>query len=480
MNRKLNRRSFLQGSAALGSVLLLPKLSWALSANGRLQHACIGVGGMGFADLKSILAGGTTDIVALCDVDLSNLTKAAEFLKTERKIESVRLYRDWRELLEREGDRIDSVNVSTPDHMHAPIAFTALQKGKHVYCQKPLTHTVGEARALIQAARKAGVMTQMGIQIHADIAYRMAVAIIQSGGIGKVTQFHSWQSGSAVWTTATARPEGEDPIPAGLDWDKWIGVAQTRPFKADTYHPAKWRGWQSFGGGVMGDFACHILDPVFTALKLGDPLSVMTEVSNYNTETYPAWQVVHYEFPATAYTAGKTVQGTWYNGEKTPHRELVPMPAEYRLPGAGSIIVGEEGVMVLPHWSGPQLYPLERFKGYKRPQMESLDHYQQWVDACLGKGKPEANFDFSGPLTEAVLLGNVGIHFAGRTLQWDPVHMKIPNLPEAERHLHKSYRQGWSIPTLACAPLQSGLDHDQAPWIRHAITAPRAYTAGRR
>jgi hypothetical protein len=337
------------------------------------------------------------------------------------------------------------VNVSTPDHMHAPIAYSAIQKGKHVYCQKPLTHTVNEARILTAAARKAGVVTQMGIQCHADIAYRMAVAIIQSGGIGKVKEFHSWQSGSAVWTTATARPEGEDPVPASLDWNKWIGVAPMRPFKADTYHQAKWRGWQNFGSGVMGDFACHIFDPVFTALKIGAPLSVKTEVSNYNTETFPAWQIAQYEFPGTEYTAGKTIRGTWYNGEKIPPRELVPMPAEYKLPGAGSILVGEDGVMVLPHWAGPQLYPLEKFKGYQRPKIKSLDHYQQWVDACLGKGTPEANFDYSGSMTETVLLGNVGIHFAGKTLQWDAATMKIPNMPEAEKHLRKIYRDGWTV-----------------------------------
>ncbi|NLH16639.1 MAG: Gfo/Idh/MocA family oxidoreductase [Phycisphaerae bacterium] len=446
MKYNVSRRGFLQGSLALGSTLFLPKLSLAKSANGKLQHACIGVGGMGFSDLQSILAGGTTDIIALCDVDAGNLAKAAEWLKTEHKIESVRQYRDWRELLEKEGDKIDSVNVSTPDHMHAPISYSAIQKGKHVYCQKPLTHTVNEARILTRAARKAGVVTQMGIQCHADIAYRMAVAILQSGGIGKVTQFHSWQSGSAVWTTAKARPEGEDPVPANLDWNKWIGVAPMRPFKADIYHQAKWRGWQDFGSGVMGDFACHIFDPVFTALKLGAPLSVKTEISDYNTETYPVWQIVQYEFPGTEFSAGKTVKGTWYNGEKIPPRELVPMPAEYKLPGAGSIIVGEEGVMVLPHWAGPQLYPLEKFKGYQRPKIKSLDHYQQWVDACLGKGKPEANFDFSGPMTETVLLGNVGIHFAGKTLQWDPVNLKIPNMPEAEKYLKKTYREGWSIP----------------------------------
>ena len=445
MSISMSRRRFLQSSAALGSVLFLPKLSLGKSANGKLQHASVGVGGMGFSDLQSIVAGGTTDIIALCDVDAGNLAKAAEWLKTEHKIESVRQYRDWREMLDKEGDKIDSVNVSTPDHMHAPIAYSAIRKGKHVYCQKPLTHTVNEARILTQAARKAGVVTQMGIQCHADIAYRMAVAIIQSGGIGKVKEFHSWQSGSAVWTTATARPEGEDPVPATLDWDKWIGVAPKRPFKAAIYHQANWRGWQNFGSGVMGDFACHIFDPVFTALKIGAPLSVKTEVSNYNTETFPTWQIAQYEFPGTEYTAGKTIRGTWYNGEKIPPRELVPMPAEYKLPGAGSILVGEDGVMVLPHWAGPQLYPLEKFKGYQRPKIKSLDHYQQWVDACLGKGTPEANFDFSGSMTETVLLGNVGIHFAGKTLQWDAANMKIPNMPEAEKHLRKIYRDGWTV-----------------------------------
>ncbi len=445
MKNTMNRRRFLQQSAAFGSMLFLPRLSLAQSASRKLQHACIGVGGMGSGDLNSILAGGNVEIVALCDVDPSNLARAVEHLKTEYKIESVRTYRDWRELLSKEGDKIDSVNVSTPDHMHAPIAYSAIQKGKHVYCQKPLTHTVHEARILTRAAKQAGVVTQMGIQIHADIAYRMAVAIIQSGGIGKVSQFHSWQAGSAVWTTATERPAGEDPVPSGMNWDHWIGVAPMRPYKADTYHPAKWRGWQDFGGGVMGDFACHIFDPVFTGLKLGAPTSVKTEVSNYNKETYPAWQIVSYEFPGTPYTAGPSIKGYWYNGEKTPPRELVPMPAEYKLPHAGSIIIGDEGVMVLPHWAGPQLYPLEKFKGYQRPKVKSIDHYQQWVDGCLGKGTPEANFDFSGPMTEAVLLGNVGIHFAGKTLKWDAANMKIPNLPDAEKYLRKTYRAGWGI-----------------------------------
>ena len=437
----LSRRSFLRQSVAVGALpAFMPGLSRANSPNARLQHASIGVGGMGSSDLNSILNGGTTDIVAICDVDADSLAKAAEKLPGARK------YRDWRELLEKEAEKIDSVNVSTPDHMHAPIAMTAIRLGKHVYCQKPLTHTVHEARQLALAARKAGVVTQMGIQIHADISYRMAVRIIQDGAIGKVKEWHSWQG--AASSATGGRPAGDDPVPAALDWDKWIGVAPMRPYKKDIYHPFLWRGWQDFGSGMMGDFACHILDPVFTALELRHCLSVRTEAPDVNKETFPAWQVAHFKFPGTKYTDSQTIEGTWYNGSKGPSRELVPMPAEYQLPGAGSIIVGEEGVMVLPHWAGPQLYPLEKFKGYERPQVKSLDHYQQWVDACLGKGKAEANFDYAGPLTETAQLGNVGIHFAGQTLEWDWRNLKITNVAEADKYLHKTYRKGWAVEDL--------------------------------
>ena len=440
-NANLTRRSFLKRSAAVaGLATFMPGLSLTDSANARLQHASIGVGGMGWSDLNSILNGGATDIVAICDVDANNLAKAAQKLPNARK------YRDWRELLEKEADKIDSVNVSTPDHTHAPIAFSAVSLGKHVYCQKPLTHTVYEARQLTLAARKANVVTQMGIQIHADTTYRTAAAIIQRGAIGKIKEWHSWQ-GSA-WPGG-GRPEGQDPVPAQLDWDKWIGVAPMRPYKNGIYHPVRWRGWRDFGSGVMGDFACHIFDPVFTALELGHCLSVRTEGPDADKETFPAWQITHFTFPGTKYTAEKTINGTWHNGSKRPSRDLVPMPAEYRLPGAGSIIIGREGVMVLPHWAGPQLYPLEKFKGYNRPKVKSVNHYQQWVDACLGKGKAEADFDYSGPLTETAQLGNLGINFPGQTLKWDAPNFKITNIPQANKHLHKKYRKGWEIDGLS-------------------------------
>lgn len=430
------RRSFLKQTAAVASLAaFMPRLSAGNSANSRLQHASIGVGGMGWSDLNSILNGGTTDIVAICDVDADSLAKAAQKLPDARK------YRDWRELLEKEADKIDSVNVSTPDHMHAPIAMSAIRLGKHVYCQKPLTHTVYEARQLTLAARKANVVTQMGIQIHADVTYRMAVRIIQDGAIGKIKEWHSWQG--AASSASGGRPAGEDPVPPNLDWDKWIGVAPMRPYKKDIYHPFLWRGWRDFGSGMMGDFACHIFDPVFTALELSHCQSVRAEVPQTNKETFPAWQIAQLTFPGTKYTAEKTIGGTWCNGPKQPSRDLVPMPAEYNLPGAGSIVIGEQGVMVLPHWAEPQLYPLDKFKDYKRPEAKSLDHYQQWVQACLGNGKAEANFDYSGPLTETTQLGNLATNFPDQTLDWDAQNFKIKNLPQ--EYLHKKYRPGWQV-----------------------------------
>jgi len=436
-NSNLTRRSFLKQTAAIaGIATFVPGLSLANSPNSKLQHASIGVGGMGWSDLNSILNGGTTDIVAICDVDANNLAKVAQKLPNARK------YRDWRELLEKEADKIDSVNVSTPDHMHAPIAFSAISLGKHVYCQKPLTHTVYEARQLTLAARKAKVVTQMGIQIHADTTYRTAAAIIQQGAIGKIKEWHSWQGSG--WPGGD-RPQGQDPVPPNLDWDKWIGIAPMRPYKKGIYHPGRWRGWRDFGSGVMGDFACHIFDPVFTAIELSHCLTVRAEIPETNKETFPAWQIARFTFPGTKYTAEETINGTWCNGSKRPSRELVPMPPEYNLPGAGSIIIGEQGVMVLPHWAAPQLYPLEKFKAYNRPKVESIDHYQQWVDACLGKGKAEANFDYSGPLTETAQLGNLAINSPNQTLNWDAPDFKIKNIPQANENLHKNYRTGWQI-----------------------------------
>ena len=442
VKQTITRRLFLKKAAgAVAIPLFLPSLSRAGEVSKKLAHGSIGVGGMGWNDLNSIYNSGKVEIAVLCDVDANNLKKAAE------KFPQARQYRDWREMLEKEGDKIDSINVTVPDHMHAPIAMTGLHKGKHVYCQKPLTHEVYEARQLRSAAQQAGVVTQMGIQIHAHIAYRMAAQMLGEGAIGKVKEWHSWV-GAEGWPGVLERPAGADPVPDYLNWDNWVGVAPFRPYKEKIYHPFRWRGWKDFGCGALGDFLCHIFDPIFMGLGIKEVLSVQAEKQKVYAETWPQSSILHYEFRGTKLTAGKTIKATWYDGGKMPGREVAPMPADRNLPKNGSAIIGEEGVMVLPHWAGPQLYPLEKFKGYPRPKLEVVDHYHQWVGACLGEGKASANFDYAVPLTEAALLGTIAIRLSGKKLEWDAKKMQFVNTPKANQYLRRKYRRGWEVERL--------------------------------
>jgi len=444
MRNRITRRRFMKqvAGAGLALPLIAPRLGFAESPNGKLQHAAVGAGGRGRADLNEIVKSGKVDVVALCDVDENTLNEAGQAFPGARK------YRDWREMLAKEEKNIDSVSVGTPDHMHAPVAMSALRLGKHVFCEKPLTHEVYEARQVTEAARKAGVVTQMGIQIHSHVVYRTAVRLIQDGAIGKVKEWHSWCSahGSAE---DLARPEGEDPVPAHLDWDLWIGVAPFRPFKEDIYHPNRWRAWQDFGCGALGDFGCHIFDPVFTALEIGPPLSVRAEEMAMGKEVWPVSQVVHYEFPGTSMTSGKIIEGTWRDGGKQPSPEVAGLPKDFELPKSGSLIIGEEGVLLLPHYDKPRLLPEEKFANYAHPEVDDVNHYAAWVNACLSGGKAPANFDYSGPLAEAVLLGNVAARMSGKALMWDAANLKVTNVPEANDLLRRAYREGWDVAGLS-------------------------------
>lgn len=446
MPSRTPRRTFMKQAAACAALPLIARcLRTSPSANSRLQHAAIGVGGRGRMLVPAITGTGKAEVVAICDVDENSLNQGA------RAFPNARTYRDWRELLVEEGDRIDSVSVATPDHIHAPAAMSAIQKGKHVYCEKPLTHEVHEARQLTLAARKAGVATQMGIQMHAHRAYRRAVRILREGAIGKIKEWHSWCK-AKYSSPGMTRPAGEDPVPPHLNWDLWIGVAPTRPYKEGVYHPGRWRTWQDFGCGAMGDFACHILDPVFTALDIGAPLTIRGEAPERNEEVWPYWGIVHYEFPGTKLTAGKTIKATWYDSGKTPWRDVAPLPDDKSLPEDGSIIIGEDGVMVLPHCDEAQLLPVERFRNYSIPKVDHGNHFGEWVDACLGNGTASANFDYSGPLTEAVLLGTVAVRLPGKTLEWDAANLKVTNVPEANELLRRPYREGWAVEGLSTWP----------------------------
>ncbi len=440
MSRQTTRRTFLkQAAAAATGPLILPSLSFAAPPSGRLQHASIGVSGMGGSDLGQISSHDNVDIVALCDIDQAKLYEAA------KRFPKARLYRDWRDMLEAEEKSIDSVNVSTPDHMHAAAAMTAIRQGKHVYCQKPLTHEVYEARQVARAAHDKGVTTQMGIQIHAHDFYRTAVIWLQEGAIGKVKEWHSWCSASYS-VPGGQRPAGADPIPSTVDWDLWLGTAPVRPYKEGVYHPFEWRRWRDFGSGATGDFGCHIFDPVFTALNIGAPLTITGEAESYYDEVWPAWAVFHYEFPGTALTAGNTIKASWSDGGKQPDKALSPhLPAGYELPKSGSLLIGEEGSLVIPHIGAPELHPMDQFTNYPTPELEPKNHYYEWVDACLGKGTTGAGFDFSGPLTETVLLGNVANRFPGETLRWNAKDLHFENHAAADALLKRNYRKGWDV-----------------------------------
>lgn len=436
------RRSFLKSTSLAGAAIGLSAVQYSrvYGANSRLGIASIGTGGKGWSDLTGVAASADVDVIALCNIDssASHLGQAAE------KYRSARQYDDWRKLLDESKD-IHGVLVSTPDFMHAPISLAAMHLGKHVFCQKPLTHTVYEARQVQTAAAKFKLTTQMCNQIQSHSAYRTAVNMVHIGLIGKVKEVHSWQGGQPSWPRNIQRPQGSDPVPAHVRWDLWQGVAAERPFKADMYHPFNWRGWQAYGTGQLGDFACHILDPVFKSLKLTSPTKLTVEAPTLLPESWTDRATVHYEFPGTEYTLGPTVRVTWYDAVDIlpPRERLGDIPADYKLPVAGSILVGEEGSLVIPHVAMPAIFPEEKFPAKELPIVEGVDHYTQWADACLGKGETTSHFDYAGPLTEAALLGTIGIRFPDQQLAWDAKALKITNHAKANEWLTKPYRKGW-------------------------------------
>jgi predicted dehydrogenase len=350
-------------------------------------------------------------------------------------------------LLDQEAKRIDSVNVSTPDHMHAPIAMSAMQLGKHVYCQKPLTHDLFEARKLTEFARVKGVVTQMGIQIHSTSFYRLAALLVQAGAIGRIKEVHSWNGGS--WGDTAPLPDTTDPVPAGLDWDLWLGVCASRPFIGkEYYHPVNWRKRLDFGTGTLGDMGCHIFDPVFKTLGLTAPMTVRSEGPAPNQWNWPVSARVQYLFPGTPFTAGDTVPVTWYDGgEKLPPAIRALLEGDDP-PGTGSIFVGTQGVLVLPHVARPLLYPDKKFKDLKFPEVAEENHWGRYVAACLGGAKTTAGFDYSGPLAEAVLLGTVALRFPQTTLHWDAPALAFAESP-ANQFIQRAYRSGWEVKNLS-------------------------------
>ncbi|MCX6854137.1 MAG: Gfo/Idh/MocA family oxidoreductase [Verrucomicrobia bacterium] len=446
-----SRRSFLKHATLAASAIAFPAVVKSANANSKLQVVSVGADGMAFSDIKNIGAHAEVQYVGFCDIDSSR------FGKVDAEFPGIAHFTDYREMFAKLADKFDAVNIGIPDHMHAKVAIDAMRRGKHVYCQKPLAHTVWEARQMRLEAAKAKVVTQMGNQIHSALEYRLGTRLIKEGAIGKVKEVQSWVSVTGNERNKRLAPAASSKVPSHVNWDLWLGVAPKRAY-APCYHPFVWRDWQDFGGGALGDFGCHILDPVFTALDLNAPIQITAENSGINEHIWPTSQQIEYIFPGNERIAGQTLKVTWTDGGLRPDRKLAQMPDNLDLPKSGSLFIGEAGNLVLAHVAGPRLYPLDKFTGFKYPKEQGLSHWHRWVDACRGGEKTSDGFDYAGPLSETVQLGNVATRLAigeidqrtGRplspkTLEWDTKAFAFKNNPNADKLLAKSYRKGWAI-----------------------------------
>ena len=432
----LHRRSFLTQAAAAPAFL---RNLLAAPPSRKLRLASVGAGGMAYSTLDGIATHPAVTLAAVAEVDSTRLDRL------RKKYPDVKVYEDWRRMLDQEKD-LDIACVGTPDHMHAPAAMTAMERGLHVYVQKPLTHDIFEARRLAEMARKKKLVSQMGIQRHSSSEYLTAVELVHSGAIGKVREVHCWSE--KKWGDPEPMPDRRDSVPSTLNWDGWLGVAEPRPFVTGYYHPREWRKRIDFGTATFGDMGCHIYDPVFASLELTAPVSVRSEGPAPTGHNWALNSVIHYVFPGTRYTAAKTVNITWYDGDRRPPAEVQKLLGAAALPGQGSILLGSEGILLLPHIGPPTLLPEDRYKDFRIQTIEAADHYHQFVDAVLGKGRTSAGFDYAGPLTEAVLLGPVATRFPQTTLEWNAAKLKFRNSAEATQLVRRKYRTGWKVPGL--------------------------------
>lgn len=429
----MKRRDFLKSAAAFSAVTILPSSIWALTKNGKIRTAHIGVGGMmGMADLKSISSHPMVEVTALCDVDSKYLTAA------QKMFPNAKGYADYRKLFDDIGKSIDAVVITTPDHTHAPASLLAMQMGKPVYCQKPLTHHVSEAREMRKYAEDNNIITQMGIQCHSSDMYRQAVLLIQSGIIGKVKTVRAWSPKN--WGYDGAAPTGSDPIPANLDWNLWLGTSPERPYKDGFYHPGNWRKVLDYGCGTLGDMGVHIFDTPYTALNLDVPKTVKTRCRKPTGFGHPENNVVEYAFPGTEYTADK-FKWVWYDGPGAPkkHKDL-KLPNKEELPEQGAMFIGEKGNLLLPHWDYPKLIVNGKYEKIDFPTLEKVDHYHQFIDACMDKTECSAPFTYGARLTEAILLGVIANRFPRKTLHWDINNARFAEA-KANSLLETNYRK---------------------------------------
>ncbi len=446
--RGLSRRKFIANSAlAAFSFHYIPsRLLGAEAPSNKLNIAGIGVGGMGGSNLTRCVS---ENIVALCDVD------AELAAKTFKKYPRAKIYKDYREMFDKQKD-IDAVVVATPDHSHAVITMEAMRRGKHVYCQKPLTHTVYEARKITEAARKYKVQTQMGNQGHSSIYMPLLKEWLADGAIGDVKEIYAWTDrpvGGDMWSNfpVRSRPTDTPPVPKSLDWDLWLGPTRHRPYHPE-YHPITWRAWIDFGSGPLGDMGCHIIDPAFWALDLGAPETIEATSTHWqeevSSETFPRASIVRFRFPAR----GKMppVKLTWSDGRLLPPRPEALEPGR-KLPVSGALIMGEKGCIMhgVTGAESLRIIPETQMIAYKQPEKTlprvNNTHEGDWIRACKD-GKPAgSNFDYGGPLTEVALLGMIAIRMKNQKLRWDSKNMRFTNNDAANKLLHVDYRDGWNL-----------------------------------
>jgi predicted dehydrogenase len=438
----LTRRGFLSGAAAAGAATIVPRHVLGRAAqpapNEKLNVAGVGLGGMGWNDVRRVP---TENVVALCDVDANMTARAAQAFP------QAKVYADFRKMFDEMGGQIDAVMVATPDHGHAVVTMRALKMGKHVFCQKPLTHSVHEAIEVAKAAKQAGVATQMGNQGQASEEARLTCEYLAAGAIGKVREIHSWSNRRPdISPRGIPRPKDTPPVPEAMNWDLWLGPAPERPYHP-CYHPFAWRGWWDFGTGVLGDIGCHNLSAAFKALDLGWPTSVEACSTHWNAppevknETAPLASIVTFRFPARGDRPEVVVK--WYDGGMMPPLPNEVDPGRNIFQGDGTLIVGDEGMLL-----GHRLLPEARMREVGRPPQileRSPGHYQEWLDACRG-GKPAgSNFvDHAGPLAAVVLMGNVALRTEQKLL-WDAEKLRFSNSDEANRLLDPPYREGWTL-----------------------------------
>ena len=434
------RRALLRGAAGIAALTVVPRHvigAGQKAPSDKLTIGGIGVGGQGGGVLGD-MAGET--IAALCDADW------ARAAGTFNRFSGARRYKDYREMLTREKG-LDAVMVATPDHVHAPAALMAMRLGKHVYCEKPMAHTIYEARLMTRTAAERGVVTQMGNNGHAGEGLRLTYEFIHAGAIGKIAEVHAWTDRAAGWwPQGITRPADTPRVPETLDWDLWLGPAPSRPYHP-AYVPFKWRGWWDFGCGAMGDMAVHNVDPAFFCLNLGAPIWAQAETSPVNDETFPVWSIITYGFAARGDMPAVTLK--WYDGGKKPPRPQ-ELPAGQELDGNGILFVGEKGKMLCGGWSGaPRLLPDTLAAEFPKPAPtlpRSIGHRQEWIKACKD-GDPRgalAGFEYSGPFTEALLVGNLAVRL-GKRIEWDGAAMKATNAPEAAAFVNKKYVRGWEV-----------------------------------